>query len=195
MSWEMDLADTLKKLRPADVNNGFDQSAVLVPIAFNPQSHTYEILLTKRTMLVESHKGQISFPGGYAESTDSSLLNTATREAQEEIGLHPNSVTILGALNPVQTSFAVTIYPYVGRVDLPYPFLLNGAEVEKMVFLPVSLLREKGLEEMSVNVGGVSVKSLGIWIEDDLIWGATAKILEELRTFLLPLKLEGGSRG
>ncbi len=188
MPWETELSNTLKKLAPVEAQEGFDQSAVLVPIAFNPQSQCYEILLTKRTLLVETHKGQVSFPGGYLEPTDGSLVNAATREAHEEIGLHPSFVTILGALTPVQTRFSVAIFPYVGRLDLPYPFLLNQAEVEKMVSLPVSVLLEKGLEQISVDMGGVKIRSTGIWVEDELIWGATAKILEELRVLLLPLK-------
>ncbi len=196
MPWETDLSETLKKLNserswPVPTGKPLDRtglSAVLVPIAFNPLSRRPEILLTKRSQHVETHKGQISFPGGFLEEHDESLTHAATREAFEEIGLRQDSVTILGALNPVQTRFSVTIYPWVGRFELPYDFHVNQIEVEKIIALPVAELLTKGLTNTLVDVGGFKISSPGILVERELVWGATAKILEELRTFLLPLK-------
>ena len=190
MAWETELSETLKKLKAPETSHheGFEQSAVLVPIAFNPEKQRHEILLTKRTMLVETHKGQISFPGGYLEPQDESHLHTATREAHEEIGLDPKAVEILGALSPVLTRFSVAIFPWVGRVQLPYDFALSKGEVEKIIFLPVQELVEKGLTDMTVEINGMKIKTPGIWAENELVWGATAKILEELREALLSVK-------
>lgn len=190
MAWETELSETLKNLKAPETRHheGFEQSAVLVPIAFNPEKQRHEILLTKRTMLVETHKGQVSFPGGYLEPQDETHLHTATREAHEEIGLDPAAVEILGALSPVITRFSVAIFPWVGRVELPYEFALSQGEVEKLLFLPVRELVEKGLSEMTVEVNGLKIKSPGIWVDNELVWGATAKILEELRLALIPVK-------
>ncbi len=195
MPWETELSETLKKvmspdrwfLRPSD-RTGL--SAVLVPMAFNAEKHRHEILLTKRSQLVETHKGQVSFPGGFLEDHDQSLVHAATREAHEEIGLRPDAVTILGALNPVQTRFSVTIYPWVGRFELPYDFRPSETEVEKILALSVADLLEQGLKETIVDIGGFKVASPGIHVDGELVWGATAKILEELRAFLLPLNFD-----
>jgi len=193
MPWETDLSESLKKrIDPSSWEGSKDlaiTSAVLVPIAYNSDRRRHEILLTKRSMLVETHKGQISFPGGRLDAGDLSLLHAATREAHEEIGLHPDSVKILGALSPVSTRFSMTIYPWVGRLDTPYAFRINPHEVEKIIILPVEQLLTEGLQEATVELGaGIKVKSTAIWTENELVWGATAKILEDLRTFLLPLK-------
>ena len=196
MPWETDLSETLKKLNSGSTwsvptGKPLDKtglSAVLVPIAFNPVSCRHEILLTKRSQHVETHKGQISFPGGFLEDHDETLTHAATREAFEEIGLRPESVTILGALNPVQTRFSVTIYPWIGRFDLPYDFRLNESEVERIITLPIEELLSKGLSPTIVDIAGLKLTSPGIWADGELVWGATAKILEELRTFLLPIK-------
>ncbi len=187
MAWETDLSATLKNLPPPVTGHheGSAKSAVLVPIAFNPEKQRLEIILTKRSMLVESHKGQISFPGGYLEPHDETELQAAIREAHEEIGLHPDAVQILGALSPVVTRFSVTIFPWVGRLELPYPFQLSHGEVEKMVFLSVDDLLNRGLTEVQIDLDSISVKSIGIWAEGELVWGATAKILEQLREVLL----------
>jgi 8-oxo-dGTP pyrophosphatase MutT (NUDIX family) len=149
----------------------------------------YEILLTKRSEKVETHKGQISFPGGLFETQDEHLLKTALREAKEEVGLKEAQIEILGALSPVQTLRDVEIYPWVAEVQFPREVVFNPDEVERLLFLPVELLLMEGLKPVQVSVteGGLNFKvaSIGIFCEQELIWGASAKILELL---LLNLK-------
>lgn len=161
-------------------------SSVLAIIGFNGETERDEILLTKRTEHVETHKGQVSFPGGFWEETDSDLLATALRESQEEIGLDPKAVKVIGGLEPVRTRGNILIYPWVGRLQYPYPFQLNASEVAGLIFLPVQTLVEQGLTQVSVDVTeGLKVESRGIWVDGELVWGATARLLEQLREKIL----------
>lgn len=160
-------------------------SSVLILLVAENSSPDAQILLTKRTMLLENHKGEISFPGGYWEATDETLVDTALREAKEEIGSDSKDIKLLGALSPVTTHQGVEILPIVGSLVGPYPFRPNPAEVEKLLYLPLTQLLDQGLAPVEVRVGNLVVVSEGIHLGADLVWGATAKILQELRGLLL----------
>lgn len=134
----------------------------------------HRILLTKRTDRVETHKGQICFPGGFAEGADKTLLETALREAREEIGIHPESVEILGPLQPVFTRKQVIIFPWVATSSFSLTYTLNTSEVEKVLYLQVSQLID-------------SPASLELIVEGEVVWGVTAKILKDLRDHLIQI--------
>ncbi|MBT9133176.1 MAG: putative Nudix hydrolase NudL [Firmicutes bacterium] len=121
---------------------GLISSAVLVPIY--EKDSEYYIIFTKRTETVEYHKGQISFPGGRKDKSDSCLLATALRESFEEIALQPEVVEILGELDDettISTSFVVS--PFVGFILYPYDFEINREEVEEVMEIPLAALRDK----------------------------------------------------
>jgi 8-oxo-dGTP pyrophosphatase MutT (NUDIX family) len=160
-------------------------SSVLVAVGPHRATGREEILLTKRTMLLETHKGQISFPGGFWETVDANLVDTALRESLEEIGARAADIEVLGSLASVRTHQGVEIFPWVGWMEFPYPFEINAAEVEKVLFLPLRTLLEDGLVPVTVQVGDMHVKSLGIEVDGELVWGATARILDELRHRLI----------
>jgi len=159
-------------------NSGAVPAAVLMPIfEKNGEDH---ILFTKRTDTVEHHKGQISFPGGKKESTDSDLLQTALREAYEEIGLDPDSVEVLGELDDELTfvsNFLVT--PFAGYIPYPYPFKLSEDEVQNMLEVPISVLLDKAnfREEMETE-GDITYPVYFYHYGEEVIWGATARILK-----------------
>jgi len=165
-------------------------SSVLIVIGKNRETKQRELLLTKRTLLVETHKGHVSFPGGYWESDDKDLLHTALRESAEEIGTRPEDIRILGALEPVRTRDDITIYPFVGELDLPYQFQINPHEVDRLLFLSVGELLEKRLCPVQIDLGEFKVASRGIYVDNELVWGATAKILENLLEYLEDLVIE-----
>jgi 8-oxo-dGTP pyrophosphatase MutT (NUDIX family) len=161
------------------------QSSVLVLIgtpANDPSGALAQFILTKRTHTVLTHKGQVSFPGGYREPEDNTLQDTALRESQEEIGLAPARVEVLGFLDPVRTIRDVFILPWVGLTELPYDFKLNPNEVERLIHLPVNRLITEGLAAVDIREGAVQIHSTGIYVEEELIWGATAKMLDMMRT-------------
>mgnify|MGYP000656226833 CR=1 FL=1 len=160
--------------------------AVLLPIGSNSKTQQLDLIMTKRTDRVMTHKKQISFPGGYREEEDASLMQTALRESLEEIGLSANDVEVLGRLPEVTThTTGILIYPFVGLFALPYEFKTSEDEVEKILYVPLDRIVEEGLPELTVEIEGYRIKSLGITHEDDLIWGASARMLEDLRKALL----------
>jgi 8-oxo-dGTP pyrophosphatase MutT (NUDIX family) len=184
MNWGEKLKPTLVQGDEA-VSASAHLSSVLIPIGFNRLTERDEILLTKRTMTVETHKGQISFPGGFHEPGDRNLLATALRESAEEIGTRESDIEVIGRLEAVQTRGNVVIYPWVGRLGFPYPFQLNPAEVERLLFLPLETLLREGLRTFSVPVESLTIKSPGIEVEGELVWGATARMLQLLRERIL----------
>lgn len=189
MNWEKVLRQRLRHLEPETtyLNNKIAAS-VLVPIGLRHETAQYEILLTKRSDKVETHKSQISFPGGLFEVRDRDLLETALRETKEEVGIEKTHIEVLGALDPVQTLRDVMIYPWVAKVQFPETFVFNPVEVEKPVFLSLDRLLVEGLKPVQVSVDekGLTfkVKSVGISLDNELIWGASAKILEQLLAML-----------
>lgn len=160
-------------------------SSVLIAVGPHSATQRDEILLTKRTHLMENHRGQVSFPGGFWETTDASLMDTALRESQEEIGTAPSDIEILGGLESVRTHQGVHIFPWVGRLGFPYPFVINAAEVERVLFLPVQTLVEEGLKPRKIRVGEINVISPAIEVDGEVVWGATARLLDHLRRYLL----------
>ena len=158
------------------------QSSVLILLGRNREGDRDEILLTKRTDSVETHKGDVSFPGGYWETHDSNLLQTALREASEEIGTKVEHIEVIGALEPVHTRGDILIQPFVARLDFPYPFTLSESEVAKLLFLPLDRLLQEGLSKVEINVGcGHFIQGPGIYVDGELVWGATARMLEMLK--------------
>lgn len=154
-------------------------AAVLVPLCRNPAAGGYEILLIKRSDALGYHKGQIAFPGGFREPSDRDLRQTAGREAEEEIGLAPADVRILGLLPLEKTIRDVLIFPVVGAFAMPYPFRLNRAEVDRILFLPVDHLVSVGVQPVP-SPGPFRGESIGLTLNQELIWGATARILKSL---------------
>jgi 8-oxo-dGTP pyrophosphatase MutT (NUDIX family) len=153
-------------------------SAVLLPIYYK-EGQCY-ILFTQRTNNVKEHKGQISFPGG-ARQDGESLLDTALREACEEINLSANEVEVLGELDDTATTtsnFVVT--PFVGVIPWPNDLKADGWETDEIIEVPISALLEgKVLEEKKEVVGGKPVTSYFYHYGDRIIWGATARILHQ----------------
>lgn len=156
------------------------RAAVLVPL-YRADGETF-LLLTRRTQMVEHHKGQIAFPGGAADEGED-LLQTALRETYEEIGISPAQVEILGRLPDTEVTvsgFRVT--PYVGVVPHPYPFRLNVEEIEDLVPVPLAVFRDPAnlrVEQREVAPGRRGTVYYYTY-EGQTIWGATARIIKDL---------------
>jgi 8-oxo-dGTP pyrophosphatase MutT (NUDIX family) len=152
-------------------------AAVLVPLLF--KEGEWHVLVTQRSQTVGHHKGQISFPGGACEPGDGDLLDTALREAQEEIGVPRDSVEILGALDDFPTISRFVVTPYVGVIPHPFAYRLNRDEVEAVVEVPLSFLRNPAhlREELWEHEG--QTHNVLFWDYDGYtIWGATARTLK-----------------
>ncbi len=157
----------------------YRHAAVLIPL-LRAQGE-WRVLFTKRTNRVEEHKGQISFPGGAVDDADGSFEETALREAHEEVGLRKKDVMVLGQIDDALTVASnFIIHPFVGLVPHPYPFQLNEEEVKRIIEVPISVFLAEGSAKRIVDVPyqGSIYPSLAFPYDGDLIWGATARIME-----------------
>jgi 8-oxo-dGTP pyrophosphatase MutT (NUDIX family) len=153
-------------------------AAVLIPMF--KQDDDYGVLFTKRTNTVEAHKGQISFPGGRVDERDGSLLDTALREAHEEIGLQSKDVMILGRTDDMRTVASnYIVHPFVGFIPHPYRFEINTDEVAKLISVPWGIFLG-GSSTIPVNYEGNFYHGLAYAYEGEVIWGATARIMDNL---------------
>jgi len=163
---------------PSSVSKNLTVAAVLFPLLF--KEHELQVLFTKRTQTVKVHKGQISFPGGVHDPHDESLLSTALREAQEEIGLEPEDVEILGELDPIATvTTGFQVHTFVGLIPHPYGFKPNGREVAEILTVPLHFLADDNhWSRRSYQAGDQAFEAYFISYENYRIWGATARILK-----------------
>jgi 8-oxo-dGTP pyrophosphatase MutT (NUDIX family) len=178
----MDVLRTLRQRlasrQPRDLPpHGHRRAAVLVPI-FEASSGPH-LLLTRRTETVEHHKGQISFPGGGEEPGDDSLLATALRETHEEVGLAPESVTVWGRLDEVETvvsGFAVT--PFVGSIPAPAGLRVNPNEIAEVLTVPLAIFLDPERPRVERIVRDGQPREVFFYdYPPHVIWGVTARII------------------
>lgn len=160
-------------------------AAVLIPLLVKNQE--WHVLVTQRSEDVEHHKGQISFPGGAWDAEDVDLQATALRETYEEIGIPPEEVEILGALDDFQTISRFAVTPYVGVIPHPFPYRLNSREVEAVVEVPLTFLLEPAHLRVEYLEREGTIHEVLIWQYGPYtIWGATARILKSLLDLIPP---------
>lgn len=161
-------------------------AAVLVAL-YEGDDEELHVVLTKRRADLRRHAGEISFPGGRRDPEDDTLVDTALREAEEEIGLLRTQVSLMGALE--QTSTFVTnyaIHPFVGVIEGKQAWRASTREVEQVI--------EPSLREVHAGRTRTQIERRGFRFETDayvfngqLVWGATARILEDLLGRVEPL--------
>jgi len=162
----------------------FSHAAVLVPL-FKKEEDCH-LLFTKRSDQVKYHKGEISFPGGVVDEEDLELINTALREADEEIGLKKSDVQILGILDDIVTITEFIVTPIVGLFPYPYPFKVSEVEIAELIEVPLSSLLDDGcLSEKEIIRGGQKEIVYAYQYEKNIIWGATARILKQFLDLIL----------
>lgn len=165
-----------KNYEPA--NDDFRNSSVLIPII--QWKDELEIVLTLRTQSI-NHGGQLSFPGGGKEG-DETIVETALREAQEEIGLHPGRVEIAGQLTPLYVGHSDNmVTPVVAFLKEEQSFTANPNEVDEILTVPISeLVTEQNLIEENWDLRGAPYR-VPFWnIHRVPLWGATAMMMSEL---------------
>jgi 8-oxo-dGTP pyrophosphatase MutT (NUDIX family) len=153
-------------------------AAVLVPLYRSAgASH---LVLTRRRSDLRRHAGEISFPGGRRDDADPDLETTALREAEEEIGLRRAQVELIGAL-PATSTFATgyEIYPFVASIPAGVAWELSPREVDAVLELPLNAIRA-GRTVTRLDRRGVSFLTDAYVVDEHLIWGATARIIEHL---------------
>jgi 8-oxo-dGTP pyrophosphatase MutT (NUDIX family) len=143
------------------------------------------VLLNKRTDRVEHHKGEISFPGGAQDPEDATILDTALREAHEEMGIHRKDVEILCRLDQVTTRSLFSITPFVGTMPPSYPFRASGIEVAEVLEVPLPVLLDPSSWRGTARAGE-SAQNREYAYGEHLIWGATARMLTQFLGLIAP---------
>ena len=158
--------------------HGRINSAVLCPLYLSDGE--LHAVFTRRRDDLRRHAGEISFPGGRQDEDEPDLRITALREAEEEIGLAPDDVELVGALQPtptIATNYAV--YPFVGLIEPGRTWRPSAAEVAEVLELPLRRLRE-GYARRRLLRRGVPFRTDVYCVDEHLIWGATARIVADL---------------
>ena len=162
---------------------GTKDAAVLVPLHGDPLTAVF----TERRADLRRHAGEISFPGGRQDEPDEDLRMTALREAEEEIGLPPEEVELVGALPPVGTFVTgYRIYPFVGRIAPGHVWAPQETEVAQILEFSLPEL-VAGHEMKRLIRKGVPIKTPTYTVDGHLVWGATARIVQSLLERLAPL--------
>ena len=180
---EKDFVESIKKIlssrkRRVIEHPPFSHAAVLVPL-FKKEEECH-LLFTKRSEQVKYHKSEISFPGGVVDEEDKELINTALREAHEEIGLKESDIQVIGLLDDIVTITEFIVTPIVGLFPYPYPFKVSEVEIAELIEVPLSFLLNKDcLSERTSLRGGQNEVVYAYQYGEHIIWGATARILKQ----------------
>lgn len=159
-------------------------AGVLIPIL--ERAGDLSVLLTQRSAALKHHAGQISFPGGSMEEQDRDVAMTAIRETQEEVGIDPQHVSVIGYLGPMPTITGYAVTPIVGLVSAAAELVIDRSEVEFAFEVPLEfLLDARNDKRVEREFEGHSVAMVEFHYEQRRIWGATAHMVLLLRQYLI----------
>jgi 8-oxo-dGTP pyrophosphatase MutT (NUDIX family) len=169
-------------LAPAEAEaievHGGKQAAVLVPL-YEDERGDLHAVFTRRRHDLRRHAGEISFPGGRRDDGET-LMDTALREAHEEVGLPPQAVHVVGALPPTPTFVTnYAIYPFVGVIERGFEWVIEQAEVAEVLELKLDEL-SSGYGERRLVRKGIPFRTPTFEAGGHVVWGATARILKDL---------------
>lgn len=165
-------------------NENTRESAVL--ILFYKDNDTIYLPLIQRAWYDGTHGGQMAFPGGKKEESDESLVRTAIRETQEEIGVKAIDVKVIGELSTIfipPSNFWVK--PILAYIDYKPDFFVDSREVDQVVPIKIhDLIGNKNIIEKNITIKGQEILTPGYEFEDKWVWGATALMLSELNEII-----------
>ena len=155
-------------------------AAVLVPLIH--QQNTWHVLLTRRTETLNRHKGQVALPGGVQEGDDVDVVDTALREAQEELGIPPHQVEVVGRLDPQPVISGYLVYPIVGILPRGLPLTPSPEEIARVFTVPLPWLADP--HRVRVEYREWAGFRYPVYVYEpyggEVIWGLTARILRNL---------------
>jgi len=161
-------------------------AAVLIP--FIKEAGEWNLLFTRRNASLAEHSGQVSFPGGQVDKSDFSPEQTALREANEEIGLDPADVRILGTMHNFLTITNYSMTPIVGVIPWPYPLRIASEEVSRVFTIPLSWLSDPAnheIQQRSLPPPHKPVEVVYFHLYDgELLWGVSARLTLNLLEIL-----------
>jgi len=178
MNTDLELTRKLATHTPRELAiNGFTRSAVLLTVLRGRDED--QLLFTRRTTTVEHHKGQISFPGGRLDEGET-LQECALRETNEEVGIDPRDIRLVGRLDDTWTPTRYVMTPFVGLAPYPYSFTVNPGEIDEILVFPLRrLMHPDCYEENEMSYLGRTAMVPFFHLGETIIWGATARILKQ----------------
>ena len=172
------IAHALKSRTPEIIpGDGHKPAAVLIPIQ-ERQDGDY-LVLTKRADHLPTHKGQIAFPGGRVDAGDADVVQTALRESQEEIGIDPERVRILGRLDEFTAGYGLIVTPVVGVIPAHCEFRLDPAETTAVASVPIRSLMEQPNFTLDPRPSPGGHPSYHFYVNGWDVWGVTARIIAQ----------------
>jgi len=165
-------------------NHTLKKAAVLIPLV--KRQNGLHILLTERALHLRHHPGQVSFPGGKQEQSDHSLLHTALRETQEEIGILAEQISVFGTLPKLPTVSGFVVSPYLGFVNSNHSLKIDEQEVKSVFDVPLDFFLNKNnfyLQHLTANKKRHFTYCIPY--QNRMIWGATAQMLKNLQRHIL----------
>lgn len=170
------LSERLTGYAPRQLALDYPEAGILVPVTNDCGSP--ELIFTLRSQKLATHRGQVAFPGGKRDRTDASLIDTALREAHEEIGLPPNQVDMIAPLGQVASGYGILVTPYVGVVPQETQLTANLDEIESIFKVPVGFF----LEDRRVRTDALPFENDTVYVpcyqwERYQIWGMSALVL------------------
>ena len=173
--------------RPAPAHRlalgGLKPAAVLIPLVERPRG--LHLLLTRRSPALRHHPGQISFPGGRQDPDDESLIHTALRETEEELGIPASQIRVIGSLTPLNTISRYDVLPVLAMLDPGYRVTLSPDEVDQAFDVPLSHVLDPA-HDIALTLPRAGKRHTIYWIpwEHSFICGATASIIRQLSQHL-----------
>jgi 8-oxo-dGTP pyrophosphatase MutT (NUDIX family) len=170
------IAQTLRSRTPELIaGNGHKPAAVLIPIQERPDGDY--LVLTQRGDQLPTHKGQIAFPGGRVDVGDKDIFHTALRESEEEIGINPEQVQILGRLDEFTAGYGLVVTPVVGVIPAHYQFRIDPRETTAVASVSISSLMARSNFTLDHKLSPGGHPSYHFYVNGWDVWGVTARIL------------------
>ena len=172
------LRERLLAYRQRDFPVALPEAAVLMPFT---DARDPELILTVRSNEMPTHAGEVAFPGGKRDPGDRDLLATALRESEEEVGLAPREVEVLGQLSPLASRFGMKVTPFVGLVAADVPLQAEPGEIDEIFRVPLSFFLDSEPDLSSpIDFFGKRLRIPSYYFEDKRIWGLTAFMILDL---------------
>ena len=159
-----------KRIQQAD-------AAVLIAITLETQPR---VLLTRRSIHLSQHAGEVSFPGGKRDPSDTSNIVVALREAQEETALYPFDVKLLGDLPIQRARSGLSVKPIVGLIPAEVNLIAQPSEIDRIFFVPLKQLIDAPPLPYEVRLARQSLYFPSMQVESEVVWGLTARMLVSL---------------
>jgi 8-oxo-dGTP pyrophosphatase MutT (NUDIX family) len=179
----------LQSRSPRNLPGGrYKAAAVLMPIQLRQDGEHF--VLTKRADQLNHHRGQVAFPGGRVDANDEGELAAALRETNEEIGINPADVQVLGRLDQVTAAYDFVVTPFVGLIPAVYEFRVNPEETAAVFTIPIATLLDPSYLIVADHLSSHGEPIYHFYIEGWDVWGATARMIVQFLELVYEYRID-----